>query len=286
MATHVEQHYVPRFLLEQWHSGADQKLCSMRWAHKKLDAQRYKAKSVARMAHLYSYLNLQGEHDVRIERDFLGPHIDEPAAEVHRLLLATGLKPLSDEQHTAWTYFLVSLLIRTPEMVDRLRTVGKASLTEQLERDPEDFNAVRGGAPETSLLQWFNAREPNFLDSFGIKTMPDLIRMELFTKRFIGGKTWVLRGVSGAKHSLLIGDRPLLQGGDLNGDHLFALPIAPGLLFAVASGPEVAREVTEMPIGELVQRVNDQTVKQAHTWVYGVDDSQMRFLSNRLALRR
>ncbi|MEO5689227.1 MAG: hypothetical protein ABIR54_17855 [Burkholderiaceae bacterium] len=50
MSTHVKQRYVPKFLLEHRHSGADEKLSALRGAHRKLDSPRFKARSVARLA--------------------------------------------------------------------------------------------------------------------------------------------------------------------------------------------------------------------------------------------
>ena len=52
--SHANQHYVPRFLLEPWHTPPDYKLTAFRWADGHLVNRRYKAKSVAKERHLYS----------------------------------------------------------------------------------------------------------------------------------------------------------------------------------------------------------------------------------------
>jgi hypothetical protein len=36
MSGHANQHFIPRFLLEKWHTGRDNKLSAFHWAHGKL----------------------------------------------------------------------------------------------------------------------------------------------------------------------------------------------------------------------------------------------------------
>jgi hypothetical protein len=284
MATHVQQHYVPKFLLERWHSGSDGKLTALRWAHGRLDAQRYKAKSVARLAHLYSFVRNNGELDVAIERDFLGPHIDEPAANVHQSLLQTGLK-LTDLQHEYWTRFLVSLLFRGPAMMEYLKVVGRGSLVDSLSANPSEFEEIRGDAKEASLLEWFQAKEPALLETFGTRMLPELIQQEKFRDRFLRGKVWMLRGMAEARHDLLIGDRPLMQDGSLDGDHAFVMPIAPRVLFIVASNERTAGIFRETPANEVVAKVNLMSIQRAETWVFATSPAQASYVRKHLPPR-
>ena len=179
MATHVQQHYVPKFLLEQWHTGPDSKLTAFRWAHGKLDAQRYKAKSVARMAHLYSLHRNDGHLDVALERDFLGPHVDDPAALVHQAILKAGLT-LTNEQQLTWAKFVVSLLVRGPGMIEHLRALGREELTASLEESPLEYDAVRGDAEEATLVEFVSARNAPLFKNFGIQLLPQVLSREQF----------------------------------------------------------------------------------------------------------
>jgi len=55
MSTHRAHHFVPKFLLERWHSGGDDKLSAFHWENGRLLHERYKAKHVAKAMHLYSF---------------------------------------------------------------------------------------------------------------------------------------------------------------------------------------------------------------------------------------
>lgn len=129
MATHVEHHYVPRFLLEQWHTKPDDKLTCFKWAHGRMVNNRLKAKSVAKERHLYSMERSRLQPNVQIEKEFWGPHIDEPAAIVHAKMLSPAVSGLSSEDRKAWSTFLVSLMLRAPSMMLHIRKRGREILS-------------------------------------------------------------------------------------------------------------------------------------------------------------
>ena len=97
---HDNHHFVPAFLLREWEAGGDKKLTSFRWSRGAVVDSRFKAKSVAKQRHLYSTTTDEGRPDNKLERDFMGPVVDEPAAIAHRPdrapvdLLQQALRPL------------------------------------------------------------------------------------------------------------------------------------------------------------------------------------------------
>jgi hypothetical protein len=133
MADHVNQHFVPRFLLARWESSPDQKLTSYRWEGERLIVDRYKAKSVGKEAHLYSLARSQPEPEVQIERELMGPHIDDPAAVVLARMLDGGIQHLEREQRLAWSPFVLSMMFRNPRSIQGIRTLGSEVLTNWLE---------------------------------------------------------------------------------------------------------------------------------------------------------
>ena len=146
MATHAEHHFVPRFLLEQWHTPPDTRLSSFRWAGTNLVSHRYKAKSVAKERHLYSLSRSSGEPDFQLEKNFWGPQVDDPAAVVHAKLLREGLDALGREDRIIWARFLVGLMLRTPGMVSRIRERGRQVLSAGLDDAPDAYLEIRGMA--------------------------------------------------------------------------------------------------------------------------------------------
>ena len=112
---------------------------------------------------LYSLLGVQDAERNTIELDFMGPAIDEPAAEAHQTLLERGVPGLSDEQKAAWSRFIVSLMVRTPDKVQDIRAKGREKLRQTLEADPEEYATVRNGNPAETLWEWLQQNNPHVL---------------------------------------------------------------------------------------------------------------------------
>ena len=131
METYIQHHYIPRFLLRGWENGKDKKLSQMRWIRGQIAEKRYKAKSVANERHLYSMKKFSEEPNPEIEPKFMSKHVDDPAAIVHKVLIATGFDGMSEDQRCTWTLFLVSLVFRGPGAVEDIREKGIDAIRSQ-----------------------------------------------------------------------------------------------------------------------------------------------------------
>lgn len=68
-------------------------------------------------------------------------------------------------------------------------------------------------------------------------------------------------------------------------DHL-ALPIGPLSLFVATNTAESEDIIKGVDPGDLMGQVNDRVASQARRYVYGTDDSQLRFVANRLGQKK
>jgi len=255
-----------------------------RKGHGKLIVKPRRAGSVAHMAHLYSFVRRTGDLDVALERDFLGPQVDAPAALIHQQLIdGRPVTDLSGTQKVEWARFLVSLLVRGPEMIHHLRDLGRTELIASLEKNPAEYEAAKGSAEELTFVEYLNTRNPTLFENFGIQMLPEVLQREQFLGPLLAGKTWFVRSLHDADHTLLLGDRPMLQEGPLNMNHVFVLPIAPRLLFGIASSGAVAHAVLRRSPNQVARRVNSMTVKRAQTYVFGADDSERAIVAKHLA---
>lgn len=277
MATHIEQHYVPRFLLEQWHTSPDDKLTSFRWEHGQLISHRYKAKSVAKEPHLYSMERSQTVPDVKVEKEFLGPHIDDPAALVHAKMLKEGINGLNLVDKKAWSPFLVSLMLRGPTMIQHIRERGRDILSASLDKDPDEFLAIRGNEPEATLREWVEKHMPDVLDDLGVMTLPELAFSEKLNLALLN-VTWGIRSVHPARFDLLIGDRPLIVGGTFETSFLVALPISPTKIFFALNSEETLVNMKGRNHDEIVRSANLSTVADAERYVFATNIRQERFV--------
>ena len=140
MATHGNHHYVPAFLLRQWQAMETGKLREFSWGGDgRLLISERSAKRVANLRHLYSARRSEDQPDSALERDYLGPHVDDPAAVVHDQMLKTGLQGFDEDQARIWSRFLVAQMLRVPAMVERARQRGNEILRATLDVAPEEY---------------------------------------------------------------------------------------------------------------------------------------------------
>lgn len=281
MASHAEHHFVPRFLLEHWHTPPDDKLSSFRWAGGKLVSRRYKAKSVAKERHLYSMGRSQSEPDVQVEKEFWGPHIDDPAAIVHAKILSAGVSTLTLEDKKAWSPFLVSLMLRGPAMMRHIRARGREILSAGLDKDPEEFREARGDAPEATLREWMEKHRPDVFDDLGVMALPELAFSEKLNLALLN-VAWGIRSVHTARYDLLIGDRPFIVGGTFETSFLMALPISPTKMFFAFNSEGTFENLKMRGHDEFVRDSNFSTVTAADRYVFSTGLRQEAFIKKYL----
>lgn len=282
MTTYKQHHYVPRFLLEHWHSYPDGKLTQFRWAHGRMAAKRFAAKSVAKMEHLYSLQRTNTNPDVKIERDFLGPHVDDPASRAHKTILQHGIRSLiTDSDRSAWSRFLVSLMLRVPVKVEYVRSKGREVLKAQLDEGPEDYLKIRGDAPETTLRDWVEKHAPSLLDDFGMMALPKLVESPLLNNALLDA-TWATRSLKDSRFDLLIADNPLIYIGTLASRFLISLPITPTLMFLAFNDNRTWDNVSELSDESFIRAANLSTVRQVERYTYATNDRQESFVAKYL----
>lgn len=282
MATHSEHHFIPRFLLGRWEGGADERLSAMRWLRGNISEKRYKARSVAKERDLYAIGRARGEPNQVLEREFMSLHIDEPASQVHRVILDDQLGRLTEEQQYIWTRFLVSLVLRGPGAVEHVRSRGIEALGAEFDDDPDAFMDARGHQPEASLRRFVEKNAPDLLHDFGTRSLPTLIQTSTLN-RTIFEASWVTRRFSSTPERLLIGDRPLTLFGALNDNFMLYLPVAPDRAFMAFNSRETARRLATRNDRALLRELNRFMVEQASVYVYGTDMTHRRLLESRLA---
>jgi hypothetical protein len=109
-----------------------------------------------------------------MEKEFFSKAIDDPAAEALRAILARST-PLSADVRGAWVRFLLSLAFRHPKGIDDARTAGNQVLRKELSKAPEEYAAVKGNAPEATLLEFVETRMPGTFEDLGLTSLAGVI---------------------------------------------------------------------------------------------------------------
>lgn len=263
-----QQHYVPAFLLKHWHSPTDHKLTQFRWANEQVRTNRHSAKHVAKARHLYSTLRSADQPDTALERDYMTPHVDTPASVVHAAMLQDGVGSMTPEQAQIWARFLVAQMLRVPDKVEQIRIRGREILMAGLDEEPEEYDAIRGNAPEETLAEWLQAHGPDVLDDLGINTMPSIIESQLLNGALLKAR-WALLDLNSSNFDLVIGDKPLVLAGALSGGFLAALPVAPRKLFVAYDNPGTLENILKQRQTDFVKITNKDMVSRASKYVYG-----------------
>ena len=268
---HDEHHFVPAFLLREWQTGEDDKLTSLRWAKGAVVANRYKAKSVAKQRHLYSTGLAERRPDNKLEREFMGPRVDNPAAIAHQVMLKEGIEALNEQHWRDWARFLVCQMMRTPKMVTHVRLRGREILMRGDE--PVAADVLEPEEPQVPLAQWLEEHKPGLFDDLGIVTLPYIVNSELLNGIFLEA-TWATRNIEHARFDFLVSDTPLVYEGKMNSNFLFALPLSPRKLFMAYSDAQTGENVKKTKADAVAITFNRAQADQADSYVFSTNDKQ------------
>jgi hypothetical protein len=94
---------------------------------------------------LYTY-EVSREKRHTIETDFMTPGIDTPAALIMQKILSGEFCELTLAERPDFARFVLSLRARHPDAVALVKAKGLEAITSALDRDPEEYEAVKGSA--------------------------------------------------------------------------------------------------------------------------------------------
>jgi hypothetical protein len=268
----TRHHYIPVFYLKRW-TGPDGRLCEYSRPYKETKAKRKHPAATAYVDGLYTVSGLPPERTQFVEKQFM-QMVDSGAAEALTAMLKRT-KPAGDEepnwiQTAHWARFVYSLSQRTPERI--------VVLQQDIDEGRWGVGPSTEGASETtSKIQVRKLVAPAPV------LLPSLVNAESAIRAIADHMTWFTYHTGAAKHSLLTSDRPVIMTKTLEerNAHL-AIPISPTAIFFAVRSKDTMKRINAMGANKLVRRVNDGVTLQAIKYVYGVDDSQFRFVAKRL----
>lgn len=276
--THVNQHYVPDFLLSQWHSGKHDMLFQYNRIGERLIHTKRGARGVANSEHLYSKMSEVGEFDVDFEKKYLGPEIDGKAAIVHKMLMKEGATSISSRERLIWAQFLTAQRVRIPYMVEHFRS----KVLEEFDRNVNEMTnrLMRESFREMALLH-----RSKVTQNIAVDVLKYVIESDKLNNAILNCQSWFVRKLDNSNVDLLIGDNPLIIEGPLTGRFLMMLPLAPRLAFCAATHIDTEILMLASEDFEVVKSMNRHTVSVARTYVYAKDLSQTDFIDQYLGRR-
>lgn len=283
--SHRKNHYVPAFLLREWEAGLDGRLTQYSWLRGHLRMDRHKAKYVGYERDLYTRGTIANEINVEIEKDFLGPRVDDPAAHVHKKILSSGVRSLVGHEREHWARFLVAQLIRTPNMIERLKVRGREILKAGMDEHASDFVEGEDTNYPDTLREWAEREIPGLYEDFAISALPVLIESKVLLGAVANGH-WATRNFRQVGFNLVIGDRPLIYYGTMASNFLLALPLSPQCVFFSFNSQQLWDEhLNRHADAHVLVKINRSSAMESSQYIYGTDDRHeglaRRYLSDR-----
>ena len=266
-----KHHYIPVFYLTQW-CGPGGRLCQYSRPYDKVVAKpKYPAETGFERG-LYT-LRAHTSAVAEIIEDKLMGRTDHDASRAHRLLLDNNIDGLDEGTRSGWARFIISLLRRTPESLRGLGNRLTAMLVEQYPElkivgDPEkdDRDMARLGVFERQRAM----------------LLQKLLNSEQIGNHLINMR-WSIVRFDSAAGPIMTSDRPFVtSNGMVKPDAHLIVPISPSQCFVATNTVETLKQLQALSADEFINRMNHKMACQARKFVYGLDDSHLSFVSERL----
>lgn len=283
-----KHHYIPAFYLRGWERPETGKLVEFRKLPGKLGIKEVTAQYTGFQKLLYSYAS---DDDAGMDHTFESEYLsslDNDGANALRAINEPDPQ-FTDEVKVTWSRLMVSLMTRSPEDVDAFKKCSKfmhanpspmrqrliASMCEELDIDPREVEEVMASLrPQDISFTAFKAL--GHLMEWN-KLIPVLCAM-----------TWRVRDLQGAKNTLLISDRPVLNNQELAmPSGMLAMPVSPTrLLILHGSKSSDADHLRYSSEDVAVRSCNKLIVEAARQYVWSTSQDQERFVGNRIGKKK
>jgi hypothetical protein len=265
-----KHHYIPQFYLKQW-TGVDRRLCEYSRPYDRLKTRRRFPSETAFEYGTTTLTTYPAPVSEIVERKLMQA-IDDTASKALRFLLANNVTGLDANGRSAWARFLMSLMRRTPEGVRDLHKRLQTSFAEIDRLDPLPPNVTEEELA-ADLLGRVEQRKALLLQ--------DLVNSRLNGTALIN-MPWTVAHFTNTRRKLLTSDRPyVMTNGIGHADSHIVIPISPTKCFYAAGTIEEAMKLRALSASEFIFRLNDKMAAQARRFVYGVDDSELEFVTER-----
>ncbi len=276
-------HYIPVFYLKRW-AGKDGRVCEFSKPYKNLVKPRRTSPSgTGFVDRLYELPGVSDDQKQAIERYFMSP-ADTAAADALEHLHSIPQKKWNVRKRSAWSRFIVSMLLRNPEELRRFEEYYKedvGSVTDDLE---EQYQNRRSEDQPATFAEYMRAIDPAYLSRTILTTITKLIDNPNVGE-YINNMLWGVINCEASSYDLLTSDRPVVMTNGLNYDYSYiVMPIGRRKIFYATKTLDMATQLKKTPTNELVRNLNFTVVGQAKKYVYAADDQQLRFVQNNMSI--
>lgn len=265
----MKHHYVPQFLLRRWRDAAG-RLQSFKVLNGRVVSNALAPEYTGYEDDLYAL----GDNALGIKQDHLEKHLFSPIDNDAAVTLGKieRREAITPDDKIAWAFFLNSLRLRKPDVIEHLRGQGIAILKRFL---AEGDTGLPEGWPSSE--EWLSQHYPGMMETQSlISWLSQIVLHDEMTKRFHDLDWWVLSFKPEAP-KLLLSDLPIHWEGGLNTDQFFIqMPIGPDRIFFGTDSKATEDFLANLPSIELIRRVNRGSLASSSNRIWGADADEGR----------
>jgi hypothetical protein len=281
----IRHHYIPVFYTRRW-CTSDGRLCEYSRPRDKIYDQRVAPKTTGFQDRLYEMKGVPQLIAQRIEDDFMS-FVDNHAAAALGVLETDPAKINGDQKHkSAWSLFLISLIMRTPEDVAALIGIWEDDWERDFDKLRTQYEKNKKPDETRSLEEFIAQDDPHVRERWAMSELPDLIDHQGIGQ-LLNDMHWFVITTDADAPRLLTSDRPLYIFGKLGApDCHLTLPIAPDRLFVAVNSKDLEAAFRARPQTELIEEMNVRTAQRAAKYAYGSDNARREFVDKHLSTAR
>jgi hypothetical protein len=283
MADPKKHHFSPVFYLTGWRDSHGTVIEYSR-PYSRVVARNVPPTATGYKLFLYTLEGQPEDKKQYIEKNYMGPIVDDRAAYALRILIAGDKGALTGEMRSHWTRFLLASLLRRPLAVEQVVNTFRDLLSQNLEADAASYGAMKNEDDPPTAYEWLEKNFPHLIADRGKQAVIAGIENQGIGDIIINMQ-WSTLDMSMSRHELLTGDMPHLRYYGLKDKRCTILfPLNPTKLFIATHDRKAEAAILSRSPTEVVQSVNDELTRLAERYVYGRTKSHLRFVEDRLRL--
>lgn len=273
----LKHHHLPVFYLKRW-AGLDGRLCVFSKPHREIIARRKHPEQTGYEPRLYEMKGVPADSAQTIEQHFMQP-VDTHAAEALAKLEKDDDRIRRDATvRSAWSRFIMSLLMRAPEDIAALKA---GTLEEWARRVPDmeaKYAALRGPDDPATIEEFLALFAPDETERFAMSLAPAFMDHPKIGE-MINHMRWFLVRPPVDAGEFLTSDRPVIMTSTLTEENAYILlPIGPQTLFVAVNDFETERRILAADPQRRVEVVNRFVAAHAVRAVYSRDDTKLDYV--------
>lgn len=276
-----DHHYIPVFYLKQWANSA-KKVIEFTVKHGNFIAKPVGPKGTGFQTDLYAFPELPPDMAQHIEDVFL-KYTDNTASRALNKLLS-GDDRWNSDLRSGWSRFLISLIIRHPDVMMELRSATITSWERAGPNAQKRYEESKEPHHPATFDEYIAAVDPLIPMKVSMNAIIKAIDNEEIGTQF-NAMFWGTVDISKGPHRFLTSDRPLQYAFLKEPRGFISLPISPTKLFVASNNNDGISKLRRLNPKSVAQRVNMWAVARARKFVIAHDESQAAFIKKHISAK-